>query len=312
HEVGELVLPQIKFSQDAFNSSAPVQALSQAHTSAFHSGLGSSLVPSLNGPWKKNVQADAVSCFAKCAFNKSGLAIVGSGHNTADLSKWINQFFPSLPATVGTGPYAPKPATESKYFGGESRTASSVGNALVLGFPGSSIAGSKGYNAAYYVLAELLGGQSNIKWSRGTSLLSAIKASVPDVSITTLNNAYSDAGLFTISLSGSASGIAKAGKPVVEAIQKVASGEVAAEEVQRAVSLALFRAVDTDNAERAASQLLNNGKILTLSEVGNSIQNVTAADVQKAAKSLLEGKASVAAVGDLDVLPWANEIGVSV
>ncbi|KAI5295900.1 ubiquinol-cytochrome c reductase core subunit 1 [Ascosphaera acerosa] len=312
HEVDELVIPQVKFTQGKQASSATSLAQNAAHCAAFHTGLGNSVIPPHSAPWKKNISAESVSAFATNLFTKSNLAIVGSGNNTADLGKWIHQFFPALPASGTSDPFAPKPHVASRYYGGEARIPSVAGNALTIAFDGSSRATGQKYRPAFAVLAELIGGSSNLKWSHGTSLLSAVKADVPGpVTFATANNAYSDAGLLTITLSGSAASIKLAASPVVEAIKTVADKGVAAEAVQKAIANAKYRLAESVSAESVGHDLLFKGEVSNLASSLADLETVTAEQIKAAAREMLESRASIAAVGDLDVLPYAADIGLN-
>jgi ubiquinol-cytochrome c reductase core subunit 2 len=222
--------------------------------------------------------------------------------------------------------------TNRNSYGGEERIAHGSGNALVLGFPGSASFTSKSYKPEYAVLASLLGGQSAIKWSPGFSLLSNAADAHPGATVSTTNAAYSDAGLLYVTITGKAGDVAKAGKGVVDTIKKVAGGDVSEEVFKKAVSSARFGALEAGEQTNAGIEatgngLINGGKAFQIGElakgfdgvkkeqvvqVSSFLQNVIRADDGQAAKTILEGKASVSAVGDLYALPFAEEIGLKV
>ena len=81
----------------------------------------------------------------------------------------------------------------------------------------------------------------------------------------------------------------------------------------------------------AGANLIHGGQPLQVTETVKALESVTGdklkavsallrrsvfdavlTKLQQAAKTLLEGKASVAAVGDLHVLPFAEELGLKV
>ena len=64
--------------------------------------------------------------------------------------------------------------------------------------------------------------------------------------------------------------------------------------------------------ELTGAGLVQGGKSYQIDEVGKAVDTVTAEKVQQLAKEFLENKASVSAVGDLYVLPYAEEIGLRV
>ncbi|WEW56347.1 ubiquinol-cytochrome c reductase core subunit 1 [Emydomyces testavorans] len=317
HELNEVVIDLVKFSQQDSVSNASLQALDVAHSLAFHHGLGNSLVPSPSGPLKQYVDAEAVAAFSKSAYTKATTAVVTSGANAREVSKWVGQFFNDVPAAPASGPYSAVTGEPSKYYGGEQRIPSEAGNAMVIAFPGSSSFGTNGYKPEYNVLAALLGGQSSIKWSAGSSLLSKAVEGVAGVSVSTNQATYSDAGLLYITITGQAKSVGQAGKNVVEAIKKVASGNVASEDIKKALALAKFRALEcgqnlTTGMELTGSALVHGNKPFQVAQVAQSIEKVTEQQVKEAAKSLLKGKASVASVGDLFYIPYASDLGLTV
>ncbi|EEH02902.1 conserved hypothetical protein [Histoplasma capsulatum G186AR] len=319
HELDELIMNLVKYSQNGLVANPAAHALDSAHSVAFHHGLGENLVPSASSPFGKYIEAEGIAAFAESAYSKPSIAVVASGANTADLSKWVGEFFRDVPtASSTTGPFSLKASVPTKYYGGEERISSKAGNAMVIAFPGSSISGSgASYKPELSVLSALLGGQSTIKWSSGSSLLAKATETLADVSVSTSNTAYSDAGLFYVTVSGKAHSVAAASKSVVETIQKVVAGKVSSEDIKKATALAKFRALEAGDSssvglEYVGSRLAHGVNIVQLSEIGQSVEKVTEQQVIAAAKSLLSGKASVSAVGDLHVLPFATDIGLTV
>lgn len=126
----------------------------------------------------------------------------------------------------------------------------------------------------------------------------------------------------------------------MDALKKVAAGEVASEDIKKAVALAKFRALESaqnlgTGLEATGSALLSGGKPYQIGEIAQSIDAVTVAQVtdvsisylssvgifenrkiansvSQAAKNFLSGKASVASVGDLFQLPYGEDLGLTV
>ncbi|KAI9041702.1 ubiquinol--cytochrome-c reductase subunit 2 [Aspergillus affinis] len=312
HELDEVVLKLLKYRQQALTANPEELAVDAAHALAFHRGLGETITPSLTVPFEKYLSAEALQEYAQQAYAKSNIALVGSGPNSADLSKWVGDFFKELPSTGSV-----KPSTASKYYGGEQRISSKAGNAVVIAFPGSSAFGTSGYKPEASVLAALLGGESTIKWTPGFSLLSQATQGFSQVRASTKNHTYSDAGLFTVTLSGKADKIASASKSTVDFLKKAAAGEIASEDIKKAAALAKFRALESAQTletglEASGSALVHGGKPYQISEIAQGIDSVTEAQVKDAAKTFLSGKASFAAVGDLFQLPYAEDLGLTV
>lgn len=282
-----MVLSLVKYSQNGLVANPAAQALDSVHNVAFHRGLGENLVPYASAPFGKYVEAEGIAAFAEGAYSKPSIAVVASGANTANLSEWIGRYFRDIPtASSTTGPFSPKAHEPTKYYGGEERIASKAGNAIVIAFPGSSAAGTgASYKPELAVISALLGGQSTIKWSPGSSLLAKATEAFSDVSVSTNTAAYSDAGLLYVTISGKAQSVAAASKSVVETIQKVAAGNVSSEDIKKATALAKFRALEagessTLSLELTGSRLAHGGSIVQITEVGQSIEKVTEQQVK--------------------------------
>lgn len=312
HEFHEDVERVLHLKQAALNADVPALAIDNAHAVAFHTGLGSSLYPASSTPFQKYLNEEYVASFADVVYSKPNIALVADGAAPDALNKWVGQFFKDVPAAPRSGQTLKTEATQ--YFGGEQRTSHTGGNAIVIAFPGSSYNTPK---AEIAVLASLLGGQSSIKWTPGFSLLSKAVAGVPGLSASTSNLTYSDAGLLTIQLSGPAASVRKGAEETVKALKSIADGSVSKEDVTKAIANAKFDALDAIQSRQssvllAGSGLVNSGKPFEPASLAQAIDGVTADKLKTTAKALLEGKASVATVGDLFVLPYAEEIGLRV
>ncbi|KAI9843382.1 MAG: ubiquinol-cytochrome c reductase core subunit 1 [Thelocarpon superellum] len=317
HEFREEVLPTIRHAQKALHGSPKDLALDSAHTVAFHRGLGTPLHPDPSTPLTKYLYEDSIAAYADVAYAKPNFAVIANGASQADLAKWVGEFFADAPAQASADGLTLESAP-SKYHGGETRIAHDAGNTMIIAFPGSSsFTAGASYKPEVAVLAALLGGQSSIKWSAGFSLLAQGAGGHPKVHIATEHAAYSDAGLLYMSFTGAAQDVRGASAAAVKALKKVAAGEISKDDVVKATALARFRALDAGQSidtgvELTGSGLLQGGKPFQTDEVAKSFDRVGVEQVKKAAKSLLDGRAAVSAVGDLYVLPFAEEIGLTV
>lgn len=286
HELSEVVSYLLKVNQQAAFSNPENVALDAAHGVAFHRGLGAPVTPSPSSPYEKYLSADALAEYAKDAYAKSNVALVATGPNSADVTKWVGQFFKDLPTGTTASQYKVQPSQASKYFGGEQRIASKTGNAVVIAFPGSSAFGTAGYKAEASVLAALLGGESTIKWTPGFSLLSQATQGFNQLSVSTKNLAYSDAGLFTVTLAGQAEQVGAASKNVVDALKKAAAGEVSSEDIKKATALAKFRALESvqtleTGLEATGSGLIHGAKPYQIGEIAQAIEKVSEQQVKE-------------------------------
>lgn len=308
----EEVIPLVQMDQKHYLANTLEMAVNSAHAVAFHRGLGVPLKPASSTPITKYLNADSLGEYAASAYAKPSFAIVGNGVDHGELSKWVGEFFTDAPSS----PAQALKSGQTKYFGGEERIAHNSGNSLVLGFSGSSAPTGSFYKPAVSVLAALLGGQSTIKWSPGFSLLSKATQDAPIMHIATKSNIYSDAGLLTIEMNGSASDIRSTAGKVVEALKGIAQN-ISKEDFQKAKALAKFKELEYGQETHAAMELTGAGlvhgnKAYQIDEVAKSVDSVTEDQVKQIVKEALENKASVSAVGDLFVLPYAEEIGLMV
>ncbi|KAI1411667.1 LuxS/MPP-like metallohydrolase [Hypoxylon sp. FL1857] len=309
HEDVERVL---KIKQAKLEHDVSALALDSAHSVAFHTGLGTSLYPTSTTPLKSYLNEFSVADYAGAVYTKPNVALVGDGATSAALHKWTEQFFKDVPTSPSSAvTLNTKPTT---YYGGEQRTAHTAGNSLVIAFPGSSFGEFKPEVA---VLAALLGGQPNVKWSSGFTLLSKATASAPGAVASGTNLAYSDAGLLTIQVTGPAASVRTAAEEAVKALKSISEGTVSKEDLTKAVAKAKFDALEASQSGvstllSAGSGIIHTGKPFQIAETVQSINGVTADKLKTTAKSLIDGKATVAAVGDLNVLPFGEELGLKV
>ncbi|KAI7068955.1 LuxS/MPP-like metallohydrolase [Hortaea werneckii] len=312
HVMFEEVLPLVQMDQKKYLANTLEMAINSAYGVAFHRGLGVPLKPASATPIAKYLTAENLEEYAACAYAKPNFAVIGNGVEHEELSKWVNEFFGDASAQA---PHALS-SDQTKYYGGEERISHASGNSMVLGFPGSSAPTGQFYKPEVSVLAALLGGVSTIKWSPGFSLLANAAKEAPNMHITTKSDIYSDAGLMTIEMSGSANDIRNTAGKVVEAL-KACAENISDEQFQKAKALAKFKELEHGAEPQAAMELAGAGlvqgnKAYQIDEVAKNVDSVTVEQVKKVAKEALENKAAVSAVGDLYVLPYAEEIGLKV
>lgn len=309
HEDVERVL---HLKQAKLHADVSALALDQVHSVAFHNGLGSSLYPAPTAPLKSYLNEHSIAAFAEAAYAKPNIALIGDGATTSALSKWTEHFFKGVPASSSGSSLLNTKATT--YFGGEQRTSHTGGNSVVIAFPGSSYGSFKPEIA---VLASLLGGQSSVKWSPGFSLLSKAAALAPGAKASASSLTYSDAGLLAIQVTGAAASVRTAAQEAVKSLKSIAESGVSKEDLTKAIAKAKFDALASSESGistilSAGSGIVQSGKPYQVAETTQGIEGVSADKLKSAAKALLDGKASVATVGDLHALPYAEELGLNV
>ena len=321
----------IHFAHKRFLASVSDMATQSAHGLAFHRGLGTPTASASPTPYTKYLDAESIEYFSKIAYAKPNFAIVANGADHGELSKWVGEFFDNVPSSAAQESNIG--AEQTKYYGGEERIAHDGGNAIVIAFPGSSSITGKFYKPEIAVLSSLLGGESSIKWSSGFTKLG--QAAAPGAKVKTTSAIYSDAGLLYTTITGSAKAVAQTAQASVDAIKKIAAGEISSEEVAKAKAAAKFKELENGQDIRAGLELTGNGLIhntqpYQIDEVAKKIDGVSEEALKKvsslsmfkctqnanswiqAAKELLENTASVSAVGDLFQLPYAEDLGLKV
>jgi ubiquinol-cytochrome c reductase core subunit 2 len=283
------VLPLISFAHKRFLASVTDMATNSAHSLAFHRGLGVPTASASQTPYTKYLDAATIEYFSKIAYTKSNMAVVANGADHGEFSKWMSEFFDDVPAqpleqsTAGT--------EQTKYVGGEERIAHDGGNAMVIAFPGSSSFTGKFYKPEIAVLGSLLGGQSAVKWSPGFTILG--NAAAQGTKVTTTSAIYSDAGLLYTTITGSAKGVAETAKAAVDAIKKIAAGEITSEQVSKAKAAAKFKELEHGQDIRAGLELTGNGLIhntqaYQIDEVAKAIDGVSEEAVKSVCSDLLQ------------------------
>ncbi|TIB06135.1 hypothetical protein E3P96_00733 [Wallemia ichthyophaga] len=294
HEYKEVVKPAIDSEVNAAQRNPLIQAIDAAHTIAFRRGLGNSLFSASEQP----VDLQDVKKFASKVYSADNVAFLTTGQS--DFSSNLSSYFNDLTAT---GQVSSQP---SKYFGGEQRySLSHDGHS----HPSAFIAwGSTSPSPAHNVLAELLGGQSNIKWSRGLSPLSAIE----EGNVNALNFDYSDANLFGFTVESSTDlNVKTASQKAVAALKAVAQNGVESAQLQSAIAKSKFNYTLYADSAQGWKQLngegLINNNLKSLDQVLGEFDGVSTTSIQQAAAHLLDNKVTLVTVGGRDA-PYADEL----
>lgn len=285
HELHEDIEPIIHLKQAKLAGDSLALALDTAHAVAYHSGLGEPLYPTAATTLSGYLNEHSAADFAETVYAKPNIAVVADGASQAALSRWVEMFFKAVPSSPA-GKLSLS-TTPSKYYGGEQRTASATGNAVVIAFPSSAIGSAKPETA---VLAALLGGSSSISWTPGFTLLSKAAASAPGALVAASTLAYSDAGLLAIQISGPAEAVRKAAGEAVKAVKAVAEGSLSKEDVTKAIAKAKFDALTANELSGAGltytgTSILHGAKPFQVADTVKSLESVTA-DKVKAVRSI--------------------------
>lgn len=280
YELDEMAGPNAILEAKLKGEDPMFTATDAVHAVSFRRGLGN---PLLVQPYS-SVSIDNVQTYAREAYTKANVSIVGRGVIHEDLVSLVSDAFSTL--SVGSALTTPK----AEFIGGESRIGSSTGNAAVLAFPVES-------EAIGQILAYLLGaGEPSLKWNVGNSPLSIAGAKTGTLMSANVLS-YSDAQLLTVGVSGdSASAVSEGLKEAVTAIKGLAAPSK--ESLTRAVAQAKF--AEISGAETNVFKAIFSKDL--------ALTKVTDAKVKSAGSSLISGKKSLAVVGQVHELPYLDEL----
>jgi len=286
----------IESESTAAASNPGTHAIELAHALAFRSGLGSSLFASQHSA----VTVEDIKAYASSAFSKGNVAVLGTGIDQAVLTKLVEKAFAS--ASAGSAPSS----SASTYHGGETRVASHGGPQTV--FIGYGVSGPS--DPAIAALSAHLSPEPSLKWSKGLSPLAGAPA---DTSIQSVYLPYSDATLFGLLVQGTtAASVREASKLAAEALK--AAGTAKPEEVKKAVAKAKFAAASAVDGREGIVNVFGPkvfaGTESSLESTLSSLDKVDASAFSKAAATLLKGKPTYVAVGDIQTLPYSDELGL--
>jgi len=289
-------LPVIESESNAASSDPATRALELAHALAFRSGLGSSLFANPH----QAVTVEDIKSYASSAFSKGNLAVLGTGIGQATLSKLVDNALSSAPSSAALS------SSPSTYSGGETRADSHGG--LQTSFIGYGVVGPS--DPAIAVLSSYLSPIPALKWSKGLSPLSELPEGT---SVQSVYLPYSDASLFGLLVQGTTTaGVKDAGKLAVKALKE--AGGIKAEDLKMALAKAKFSTASSIDGRDGIVNVLGPkifaGSDASLDSAMTALDKVNGAAFTKATSTLLKGKPTYVAVGDVQALPYADELGL--
>ncbi|KAL9933563.1 hypothetical protein V8E36_007739 [Tilletia maclaganii] len=306
HEFQEEVVPQLASEAEQAAGNPLILGFDQLTQTAFrHRGVGASLFASAIHP----VSHAQTVAFARSAVAKNNFVILGSGIDSGKLANLVSKSFSGVSSSGSVT------KSSSTYKGGEQRVAfaaphgtSSEKAHFFLGFEGAAT----GAKPELAVLRAYLGGESSVKWSAGQSPLSQLAAKDPAVSASAFNLTFSDTGVFGAYVSAPPAKISAAVKSVTAALKEAAS-KLGEEDLKKAIAKAKYDAATSVEArsgshEAVAGALLESGKVVTLEDTFKALEGVSASSVSSAAEKALKSKPTTVAIGDVNALPYADEV----
>ncbi|CAG8554649.1 11149_t:CDS:2, partial [Dentiscutata heterogama] len=268
-----IIKESVNFERGAAAAIPEVTALNAAHAVAFRHGLGNSLFA--DGATKVS-SSSAVRAFANKVYTSSNITILGTSVNHNELLNLTDSLFQNISHTVPPTPIS------SKYFGGECRIPAPGDSHFVLAFLGAPI-GTPEY-AALQVLRFLIDGEKSTKWGEGVNVLAQKTSKLNHIKISSFNTGYSDAGLFGVYISGTATSVYSASRVAVEQL-KHAANKISNDDFLRALAKARFNAAASyetraSKTEIFGNQVLFSGKVTPVTEAIAQFDRFKVEDIQ--------------------------------
>ena len=300
-EITEMI-PQLNDQIEVFNSNPKNVLVDQLHAAAFlHNaeprqtgGLGHPLMPTLNQA--ANVTVDDVKEFMGHHFRAGNIAITGSNIDHSRLVDLSDMYFLSIPE--GSNKHTP-----TRCSGGESirREDSNVAHvAVALEAPSLQ---SKDLHTAGVVRA-LLGEQSPRRFDRHTRVAELMKGINKDDGINSMESfifPYSDTGLIGLIGQGHADSTYSLVEKMANLLKNLAATKPTADELNRAKKAYRLNYINSLDSRYGPSneigfQLLSWGSYQEPNQVLQSIDKITAEDVNRVASEMLKSEPSLAAI----------------
>jgi ubiquinol-cytochrome c reductase core subunit 2 len=292
-----------------YNNDPTTLLIEALHKAAYRKNLGNSLyMPSYR---VGSHTPQGLKSFASKHLNPGNMTIVGVGVDHEQFLFTLNHEL-ALNKVSARSAVAPTP---SQYFGGEVRieTGSNLVHAAVVS-EGVSLSSSELLPLA--VLQRAMGTECFVKYGGvGASKLSQAAAQVTSspYAVSALNVNYSDSGLFGFHVITEAADAEKVLKAVLAQFSNATKGGVSEQDVQRGktqLSADMLRSMESDGSllQDIAIQASLTGNVLDVSSIEQAINKITTADVQSVAKKVINGKPSMAAVGNLSGTPYLDQL----
>ncbi|KAK6457967.1 ubiquinol-cytochrome-c reductase complex core protein 2 mitochondrial precursor [Scheffersomyces xylosifermentans] len=255
HEFTEVVLPAAKAEYEAAHASNAFTAVESLHELSFRKGLGNPLY--YDGTTK--ISVDEVAQFASDAYKQSNVSIFASGANPEDLDTFIGE---SSFAYLASGSTSAAPVELFK--GKESRIRAAGESGAFIGVP---------------VKTSEFGKYETLSAAIGSSVLAGAPSPLSKIAgASSFLYKYQDAGLFVVSVTGSAAEVAQGIKQAKKVVDSVST-------------------TDLTNATKAT-------------QLSVALQSTfeSPLDIKADASPVKLGEFNYVAIGDVDVLPYANEL----
>lgn len=304
----ETLTRRLNLDLEVLRQNPSAQLVEALHKAAFRDTLGRSLFMSADRIG--TFSPENLENFVKSHYVSGNVVVAGVGVNQDELVKFASKMHFSQGSAPATD------ASKAKYYGGELRveTRNKLVHAAIV-TEGTSLSSDNLLTTS--LLGVALGTSPLVQYSSGVAtskLNKAISAATKsDFAASYLNAMYSDTGLFGVQVVANSQEIGKVLKAVVGAMGQLTKTGLTDQELQTAkrklkASLRLFYDDGATMLEGLAAEALIVGDVTSLDALDKSIDAISLDAINKVAKKIINGKPTLAAVGDLSNTPYLDEL----
>lgn len=298
---------RLRLDLELFNRSLNVRLIEAVHKAAFRDTLGRSLY--MTADRIGTFTSENLEAFVNANYVAGNMAVAGVGVDHEELVKLVGKM------DVRQGA-APSELHKAKYHSGELRVdvKSNLVHAAIV-TEGVSLSSSD--IVPTMLLNTILGTAPSVQYGTGNAVSKINKAAAAAVTgsfaASCINASYSDAGLFGVQAVASPQDIGKVLKAVVDMMGQLTKSGVTDEELQRAKQkLKAMVYMDSEDSANVldcmAPEALLAGEVFVAAAVEKAIDGVTVDTVNKVAKRIINGRPTMAAVGDLVNTPYLDQL----
>ncbi len=311
-------LPRLRV--DLANVSDQVKAVDLLHRAAFRTGLGNSLYCAPHSLGK--ISSETLQHFfaENCTANRCAVTGINVDH------KMLSGYAQSLGLETGDGAKG-----DCKYRGGTDERLETGGNrtTVAVGTSGGSFANEK--EALAFAILQHAGGctPNVLRGAANGALTKVLQAAAPNVAAVTINALYSDNGIFGFVASGPCKEIGQAVEVGAKTLKTCSpsADDIARGRANLKAKCAYWMESETGLIDALATQSVLFGQVWSVAKSWEMIDSVSDADVKavsvfyfsnfrsltkhfifQAAKKLSSEKLTVAAVGNVNFVPYASDL----
>ncbi|GAB1608527.1 cytochrome b-c1 complex subunit 2, mitochondrial-like isoform X2 [Argonauta hians] len=300
------IAPSLVLDKAVLNTQPPIKVFELLHYAAFRNTLGNSVY--ISDSMIGKISSEMMHKYVSDHFTADRMAVVGVGVDHNHLESLISQF--------QCHPSSGVPESLAKYCGGEIRVEAEndmVSAAIATEGP---CLPSKDLLPAC-LMQMIMGTGPFVKYSSNNQISRLGKAAGSATSapfgISCVSSSYSDGGIFGFIATADKAEIGKVLKAAFKEFANITKSGFTEEEISRAKNQ--LKAAVLMNAEDSnlllkdmGEQLMIAGGLADLNDVVAQIDAITINDVNTVSKKIINGKPSMAAVGNLSQTPYLDEL----